>query len=429
MNIDNGVSVNNKLITTLLVLMPIFNVYATPISGFGVGDLVCLPLLVYALFFKRTSKNTVVQSILTLLIVYFAYAVIISLFNLLLNDYSMRDVFIRLLVDLFYIVILFTFTTNRVINADHAYKIYVRAALVVSALLFIQVITHYVLGRNVFFLIPFLNYNQSTLSTYEAYVNVYEYMYSYQFRPTSVFLEPSHFALYVSSCVAFVLNKGNVGRKEFIFAFLMTVAVLFSTSGTGYLIVLIVWVSYIFKIIKSNRIKTWMLVFGLIACFAGVIFVLNNEYIPVLISRITSINDGSESSINVRLLKGFYFAQNLNPLEQLFGIGCGTYDSYINFHPSLGSEYSYEYMNSLSEVLVSVGWIGVIIFVSYLLKLRRYFKKGNMQLMLYIVLALYATGSVSFSWFDCLPLILTVAITDERITYQKRDLWERSLNS
>ena len=355
MNIDNGVRVNNKLITALLVLMPILNVYATPISGFGVGDLVCLPLLVYVLFFKRTSKNTVVQSILTPLIVYFAYAVIISLFNLLLNDYSMRDVFIRLLVDLFYFVTVERCVTNRVINADHAYKIYVRVALIVSVLLFIQVIAHYVLGRNVFFLIPFLNYNQSTLATYEAYVNVYEYMYSYQFRPTSVFLEPSHFALYVSPCVAFVLNKVNVGRKDFIFAFLMTAAVLLSTSGTGYLIVFIVWASYIFKVIKSNRIKLWMLALGGIACVTGVVFVLNNDYIPVLISRITSINDGSESSINVRLLKGFHFAQNLNPLEQLFGIGCGSYDSYINSHPSLGSAYSYEYMNSSLKSLCQSG--------------------------------------------------------------------------
>lgn len=422
---DNFQIINAKkrgnILTALFVLMPILNVYGTGISGLGMGDILCVPLMMYIFFFCPKNKTSGINNTLILLVLYYLYAVVISLTNLLLNDYAVRDVFIRLLVNLFYIVVIFAFTSKKVINADYAYKFYLRVSLIISCIVFIQALMFYLFDKNVYFLIPFLKYNQSTLANYETYVSTYNNMYLYQFRPTAVFLEPSHLALYISPCVFFILNKKQHTKKDFIYAFLITGAVLFSTSGTGYLLVFVVWIAYLFRIITSNEIKPQMLAFIMFFAVAVIIFVCTSDYIPVLISRLQSIGDGSASSINVRLLKGFHFAQHLNPFEKLFGIGCGTYDSYINTHSIIGEEFLYEYMNSVSEVIVSVGILGFLIFTAYLLLLRRYFKKANYQLMFYFIFLMYLTGSVSFSWYDCLPIVMTVALTDNHLLKVKRD--------
>lgn len=422
---DNYEFINSRkrgnILTALLVLMPILNVYGTAISGLGMGDILCVPLMIYSLFFCPKNKTTGINNTLALLALYYFYALVITLMNLLLNDYAVRDAFIRLLVYLFYIVVIFAFTSKRVVNAEYAYNFYLRVTLIISCIVFIQVLAFYLFNKNTYFLIPFLRYNQSTLADYETYVSAYNYMYRYHFRPTAVFLEPSHLALYISPCIFFILNKEQHTKKDFFYALLITGAVLLSTSGTGYLLVFVAWITFIFRIIKNNRIQLWIL--GLVALLAitVIIFVCNSDYIPVLIFRLQSIGNGSGSSINVRLLKGFNFIRKLKPLEQLFGIGCGTYDSYINTHSIIGKEFLYEYMNSVSEILVSTGILGFLIFVRYLMSLRRYMKKANYQVMLYFIFCVYLTGSISFSWYDSLPIIIMVVLTDNCLLNTKRD--------
>ena len=39
-----------KVLTALFVLMPILNVYGTGISGLGMGDILCIPLMIYIIF-------------------------------------------------------------------------------------------------------------------------------------------------------------------------------------------------------------------------------------------------------------------------------------------------------------------------------------------------------------------------------------------
>lgn len=407
---------SGKYLTALFILLPILNVYNAGISGLGFGDVLCVPLIIYSLFFCNKSQNYGIKKTIHAVVLYYFYAVFISLVNLMINNYSIRDVFVRLLVYLFYIVVIIVFAGKRVINADYAYKFYLHISLIISGIVFVQVIMHYLFNENVYFLLPFLKYNQSTLADYNTYVANYNAMYQYSFRPTAVFLEPSHLALYISPCVFFVLNKNNIQRKDFVYALLITGAVLFSTSGTGYLLVFTVWMVYLFRIIKKARIPAWMLFAFVIMAVTVVVVIYSSGYFPVLIQRIKSVGDGSDSSINVRLLKGFYVFKDLSLFEQIFGIGCGTFTSYISTHPLISGVYGYEYMNSICEVMVSTGILGFLMFAIYFLSLNRYFKKVNYQLMFYLLVLMYLTGSVSFSWNDCLPIILTVALTDESIS-------------
>jgi hypothetical protein len=415
---------SGNYLTALFVLLPILNVYNAGISGLGIGDVLCVPLIIYGLFFCNKAQNCGIKNTLQALVLYYFYAIFISLVNLMINSYSISDVFTRLLVYLFYIVVIIVFTGKRVINADYAYKFYLHISLIVSGIVFIQVVMHNLFNENVYFLLPFLKYNQSTLADYNTYVAAYNKMYQYQFRPTAVFLEPSHLALYISPCVFCVLSKNNIQKKDFVYALLITGAVLFSTSGTGYLLVFTVWIAHLFRIIKKGRIPAWMLFAFVILVVTVVVFFYNSDYSPVLTRRLRSVGDGSESSINVRLLKGLYDFKTLSPLEQIFGIGCGTYDSYININ---NGAFGYEYMNSICEVMVSTGILGFLIFAIYFLSLSRYFKKANYKLMPCLLVLMYLSGSVSFSWNDCFPIILTVALTDQTISSMER--YEKNENS
>lgn len=68
------------------------------------------------------------------------------------------------------------------------------------------------------------------------------------------------------------------------------------------------------------------------------------------------------SSAYLRVLRGFDIYSQLGPLEEIFGIGLGTYRSYY----ATGALYVFdgetEYMSSLSYLFVSTGLIGFIIY-------------------------------------------------------------------
>ena len=412
---------NNKqrLVSLLFVLAPILNVYATGISGLGVGDATFLVLLGFLVLNRGVLSFTIhTIRIDKSLIVFAAYAIVSTMMNVIINHYSFNDALVRLIVMIFYITIIVVLSSNGVIDIKYACRIYLVSATVCSIGVLLQVIYHYSFGNNLFLLIPFLNFNQSTLPNYNILSRFYNYMYTFSFRPTSFFLEPSHFSLYVTGALAVLLNNNfteMTERRKMINAAIISIAMLLSASGTGYLLLAVCWLNYTLRFFKQSKINSKQFFLFIIALSVVLYIAFTNEYYDVLVNRIGSINNGTDSSINVRVLKGFYFLKELNPIEWLFGIGCGNYNSYVQVHNLLDTMFEHEYMNSVSYVLVSTGLVGMILFAIYLHRIFKLLHKKNNHIFIFAVLAMYFTGSVAFSWHDSLPLVLSIVLSNNEL--------------
>lgn len=412
----------NKAITFLLVFGPVLNVYGIGVSGLSFANIIFMLIIGVSFFKHRFIWCTGFGKAINTYICYFLLMLTVSLLNCMLGGYSVASVVVRHLVYAFYIMLIYEFAGKRIINGEYAYNIWKILAMLASSALLIQVFAHYLLKKDLFFLIPFFKYNQSTLPNYSSYVATYLSEYRYNFRPSSIFLEPSQFSLFVSPILALILNKEKISKKDFALSMLISIAVILSTSGTGYLLVFISWMNFLLKVLKRREVESWKLFFMVLAIVVIIYTVLSSEYLSTLLARIGSINNGDSSSINVRLVKGFHFYSILNPVEKFFGIGAGNYDAYILTHPYINSKYAYEYMNSIAELLVSTGILGFVIVCYLLLQIRDYLRKSGLTIMFWIILAMYFTGSVLFSWYDCLPIIVSVAMTEEKLrkfSYEK----------
>lgn len=403
---------SNRLITFLLAFGPILNVYGVGIPGLSFANILFILIIAVSFLKNRNYQSTGFGGVVNTYLLYFMIMILTSLFNCMFSGYSLTPVIKRLMVYLFYIMMIYMFAGKKIIDGHYVFKVWKVLALIASVALLLQAVFHYAFGKEIFFLIPFFKYNQSTLADYSAYVNDYLLLYRYQFRPSSIFLEPSHFALFTAPIVSLILNKETIDRKEFAIAGIISIAIIFSTSGTGYVLLFISWLNLVLKILRNRKVEIRKVLFFVTALIIGVYIVLNNEYLPTLLKRMTSINNGETSSINARLVKGFQFFGMMNPIEKIFGIGCGTYEHYIAAHSGLDSRYAFEYMNSISDYLVTTGVVGFSIICYMLIKMKTYFAHSDMSVMFWIILAMYFTGSVSFSWYDCLPIIATVAIIE-----------------
>lgn len=414
------IKINNKsrFNTLLFVLSPILSVYSTGITGFGIGDLALgLIILTTLISKKKNTVSTTLSKCDTELVAFVFYAVVVSMGNLIVNGYSISDVAKRNLVMFFYVTVIIVLMYDGVLDKEYAIKYYSWSAIVCSVVIFIQVFSHYLLGYNTFFLIPNLIYNQSTLANYSMYTSHYNYMYSYSFRPTSIFLEPSHFSLYVAPYLGITLNTKDLKNKQLFVALFLSIAIVFSTSLTGYLLVGICWLIFIYHSFSNGKIKKKHLVIIFISLIIIIIFIMSSDYYTVLKARLSGINNGQRSSTNERLVKGFDFIKQLEPIECFFGIGCGSYNSYVSQNTFLDNMFQNEYMNSISYIFVSTGFIGSFLFIMYSKALWN--TLNNNKFILLLLLAMYISGSVLFSSWDVFLLVFGLLLSKSSLIDSK----------
>ena len=77
--------IRGNYLTALFILLPILNVYSAGISSLGLGDILCVPLIIYSFFLCNKAQNRGIKNTLQALVLYYFYALFISLMNLLFS--------------------------------------------------------------------------------------------------------------------------------------------------------------------------------------------------------------------------------------------------------------------------------------------------------------------------------------------------------
>ncbi|HJI30331.1 MAG TPA: hypothetical protein OIL76_09875 [Veillonellaceae bacterium] len=358
-----------KIISFLFVIFPILDIYSIGIKGIGVGSIIlCFAIVGISIRFLSTKHSFRWN----LYYVFFLYGLCISLITLMIHsEFSATAVIIRLTYFIFYTLLIFLPSDND-FNAYFAAQVYLRIGMLVGGFLVLQYILFLGVGYNLFGLIPGVPLNY-TIEDYSKWVDSYNSMYSVMFRPASLFTEPASLAQYLSPLLILVLFTKIGECKKLLKAFFITVVMILSTSTNGLILAAFTWMTYLtYKNIE--RLRSWKLpiifVLSFIVAITSIMLILFtdnpvSDYAAYKFRGLAEMDVSSSSYL--RIMRGFDIYGQLNIFEKIFGIGMGTYKSYYDSGALTVFDGETEYMSSLSYLFVSVGIIGVLLYISSLL--------------------------------------------------------------
>lgn len=402
-----------------LVVLPIINQYS--IGSFTFLQLFSLFGFVLLLVFFRKEKLYFSIS-LVVFIVYTVFSILLFSFND--NDY------IRLSLRIFSFVLLyvnFFVVAPNFIDLRFTIKTYGFLAFLSSALLLGQYVFYLVSGRTTMLLINnvTLNYgggiNSNTLI--ESTTRI-----TYYFRPTSIFIEPIYFAIYIIPLIIIRLFYCQNSIKHYLMILMMCFAVMLSASFFGVVALIIVFLMYLIYLhLKKKRNRRLITFSVLIVFLASFMFLLTQKSFYVsLNNKIASMSDAtSTSSFSLRIVRGFYCFSQFDIMNQLFGCGYGNIAGYLTengISTVLDSNIDeIAYMNGFMTLVCSTGIVGTVFYCFAICWLCNSFK-GNrdvsIPLFVFALLLLIATAT-----FDTDKYLLSIVLIS---CFSKADLKKES---
>ncbi|WP_206736747.1 hypothetical protein, partial [Enterococcus faecium] len=305
--------------------------------------------------------------ILIFFIILLIYLIFSSYF---VNRISYINTLSGIIRGIFYFCIVFL-CINSIFNVNIFFNFYSKITMLATIYLIIQVFAHNLLNINLPWTIPFLNVYQENYNTID-----FASFFSDFYRPYSFFLEPGYYVQYILPCLVILLFiKKAYNLKMAIF---ISIGLVFSTSGQGLIIGLIIWVLYIILELRRN-----ILVFISTSIFFVLLIgsILKISFIERSLARLF----GSDtSSSNSRIFEPFSYFMNLETQNKIFGIG------YNNISPIFGKVY----LNSVSYVLITSGIVGFLFVLMFLISCFLLFKKTESKILLFIFCFLLMIGGI-----------------------------------
>lgn len=235
--------------------------------------------------------------------------------------------------------ILVAFICNpKTLNIDKLYTACKIIGIIATVFLLYQFAAYYAFDLVVRGNIPFLSVNDIGFRSIE---------YG---RPTSFFLEPAHYSLYIAPIYAMSIIK-----KEYVVSIFFLVGLIFSTATTGVVMAIILPIIIVLNYKNRNSIKNIIIVIFAIVLIQLVTAVFF-EYILTKISF-----DGLLSS--VRVFGTLYVFEYFGPSEWLLGIGINRMPDFLGAFMNTTIR---NYANSILFCIISFGLVGGVVFSVYL---------------------------------------------------------------
>ena len=272
---------------------------------------------------------------------------------------------------------------SRVINLKMFSRIVVCVACVASALIILQYICYYVFGFHLQLVATGLLKARAQQWVLLAQTGRFSVSGKWMefYRPSAFFLEPSHFTLYCFPALALVLLNKEHFRMKWVLSGLLSIGIIFTTSGMGIALVFGIWALYLLRHFMGdgtlvqklkNLVKPRaLLVYGILLALAVAAYV----FVPVFrqsINRIflASSNTG-KNAIEGRMGTGIKMISRLRGWE--FWFGKASWGNVHNWNMAgffytfytqglLGALLSYAfYVRSIFKLKDARFWIAVIL--------------------------------------------------------------------
>lgn len=385
----------------LIAILPILSIYKLGNTPLTFGDLAVVFIVVLSYIRKRGEKiNITIPGF----ILYFYICFIISLISIFFRGQrDVADFFTKWLK-----LVVYYYVIENACDIVDSYQVIlmqkcnVVAGLIVSFILFYQVIMAYFFKNPVTFFISFLPLNYGVSASNLQILWNRRYALDV-WRPFSIFCEPAHFAQFVlmSLVIALFCNEMVMSKKQkMILSILFTIAILLSYSANGIFIASILWFVWFIKYMKGKKITIKKILITIMMIGVWIYAFVTMGFMESAFNRLDTVSLGRGSTGTLRLLQGLAVYAKLPSLAKLFGIGFGNVEAFLienNITTVYLSDIGNEYMNGFSTVLVSSGIIGLIIYLA--IWMHMFFKYKNMvsRGAFLVVTALFCTSAMFYS--------------------------------
>ena len=357
----------------LCVYMPLLYIYSSFVPGVDWGTaivLLCIPL-----FLGETKRNN--ESAPSTLWAIIVYSTLCSLINLATGMYYSEPTAIIMRTGRFAVVmfVMFYWGSSKLFVPEKYIKLLRGLSLFVAAYAILQTIVYKLTGIQLINVIGNVNSDLSILSDNGL-----------QYRPPSIFLEPSHVCYFLTPYLCFLLfftqhTNDKKSKKKLFEAMIISLGMLFTTSGQGLIVLAVCWIIWFFRSVKNMNILD-------IAIFAALLlFLVKNFDFNSTINRITTTDD--LNAVDARKI-GYTLLNNLTATQRFFGTGFGNYNDNV-------------YYSSFAEILFCTGYVGLFLVV--LLLLKPFFKGLLFQKVLVVsCFILMLGGGIYTASYLCLYL-------------------------
>lgn len=392
------------LYQVLILLTPILNNYMfVPIQFVYI---VCA--LGFLLFLYMTAHNKI--KISGKVLIYAGYVVLFSLIaGIFMPDFSLYHLLVRMGYFLLVIVNFYIFA-YQIWDFERCFKLYRNLCYFLSALIIIQFVLGQI-GAGVSLIPPDMTTNTAEFMS----SNVYRLNQVLDRRFSTFFLEPAHQAQYCLPCLALIFFSDlNTSKKTMLPAVLLTGGLLTTTSMQGILGAGVIWLVYLFVMIKEEKLKGFQRLFVLIPLAVVSVYFLWSQ--PVLQEqfqkKLMSFNRGQiyrGTSLYVRMIYGWDCYKELGFIQKIFGYGYSNSGTYL-LNSGIGLRFTsiglIGYMSGLSRMFCELGIIGVLLNFNIVLFPLLKKQQGKRDLRIFGLILTIAVIMLTSAAFDNLSSLL-----------------------
>lgn len=383
-----------KYFSFLIVLLPFLYQYKG-IAYISLGELLLLPFILIFLFENKNLKFYKKEEY-----IFYCY-ILFSLFIYLIFDYFNIKSSITLILRMIYYACLIK-VADKHFKWEKVYKFYIKLVVLFSLYLILQFL-YYKISNN--YLPIYLKYDW-IFSPEQRAKDLIQHYKIITFRPSSLFLEPSYYALYCMPFLCVKILKNNKLLKEKIELILVIFAIFISKAGSGIIGLFLLISYYIFIKIKKSKISklSYIIIFLLVGLFLLIFFTLDlgNENILYRIQK--------GGSIKQRVIRGLIIFKELPIFHKIFGVGINNVESYMlkNNISTPFDEANLNYMCSFLQTLNFSGIIGFTLLLNYLFSIWKKVKNNTiLKGMFFILNFVMGYETILFSYrFAFLYIIL-----------------------
>lgn len=387
-----------EIYTTAILLLPILSQYESGIPKLTLGDLALLLAVVVAMFYsvrrKCMPKISVRSTTVNPFLWFAAYIVCGSMLSSVTQYHvSMSEIMGSSMRFLFYLFCACVMSAM-FFDLDYFMEKYRNVVIFATAFIIIQTLLMYWKGYVLFGTIPGLRVSNPGYSE-----DVERRMFASFYRPGSVFLEPGYYAQFVFPYLAYTLFSKNQ-RQKYLKAMIPTVGCILSTSGQGIMISSMLWAVHFAE--NTLRLKTRSInlrtVIVLILILLSVLPIANTPMLQNSLQRLFGGPSGGSAAS--RIYRGYAIYRQLKPIHKIIGVGYGHVGVYLSSEDIrteyiMGEDTHSEYMNSIADILVSLGLVGLILFSWMMIRLWR--NTGDFRRVCTLTLVLLSAVSACFT--------------------------------
>ena len=337
---ERGLCITENVFQICIALMPVLYLLNVPILDISLGTVILFVFLPYsALFVWNWFKNERIT--IKKCIPFLPFAV----FYIYLMTRSDGHITHMVLAIVTFIHICGMICGS--VKTDKIRKIVVCYAMANVGLVLIQTIGYYIFNVHIQY-IPMLLVHEQFQGSY-----VFREL-SGLYRPSALFLEPSHFAAYCCFAIICLLFPRN-GKPNLQKAFLVAAGCLLTTSGMGMALAAMIFLWYfIFCFLLSGKIKNYtrkQILIYVVITIIGIVLVCQISFVKVALLRVFSTVDGYNAIVGrLGLWKLKDAIGTMQPGALLCGYGYGT-------------KYGY-YLTGLIDTIYKFGLVGVLLELS-----------------------------------------------------------------